>query len=87
MFRLLPRITYNCKVSVYVYWVCDCGMGKYGRCRAKVGVSKSVGKCLGCGKEETDSWGSVVTSGSWWHDKCEGVKVAMGLHFGPVPTV
>jgi hypothetical protein len=51
-------------------------MGKYGRCRAKGGVSKYVGKCVGCGKEETDSGGSVVTSGSWWHDKCAGVKVA-----------
>jgi hypothetical protein len=51
-------------------------MGKYGRCRAKGGVSKSVGKCVGCGKEETDSGGSVVTRGSWWHDKCAGVKVA-----------
>ena len=43
-------------------------MGKYGRCRAKGGVSKSVG----CGKEETDSGGSVVK----WIQCDEGELVA-----------
>jgi hypothetical protein len=61
----VPCRIYTCAMTL-------CFMGKYGRCRAKGGVSKSVGKCVGCGKEETDSGGSVVK----WIQCDEGELVA-----------